>query len=141
MDSVVAEKLEAIVSLGMLNTRMKDFYDIWFLSQTFPFEAEALGGALRATFERRKTGLHSDGLKALLVELSGDVAMRTQWRAFLRKSSLTAPDNFVIVNDIIREFLFSRTAATHPESLTPGSWPPGGPWHRREEPGPQSEKA
>jgi len=46
MNTVVAEKLEAIVSLGMLNSRMKDFYDIWFLARTFPFQAEALGAAL-----------------------------------------------------------------------------------------------
>jgi predicted nucleotidyltransferase component of viral defense system len=74
MNTVVAEKLEAIVSLGMLNSRMKDFYDIWFLARTFPFEGKALGGALRATFQRRKTRLDPDGLRVLLDELSGDVA-------------------------------------------------------------------
>jgi predicted nucleotidyltransferase component of viral defense system len=47
MDTVVAEKLEAIVSLGMLNSRMKDFYDIWFLARSFPFEARSL--AARST--------------------------------------------------------------------------------------------
>jgi len=49
MNSVIAEKLEAIVSLGMLNRRMKDFFDIWFLARTFPFGAAALGDAIRAT--------------------------------------------------------------------------------------------
>jgi hypothetical protein len=43
-------------------------YDIWFLARTFPFQAEALGAALRATFERRKTELHPDGIKALLAD-------------------------------------------------------------------------
>jgi predicted nucleotidyltransferase component of viral defense system len=87
MNAVVAEKLEAIVSLGMLNSRMKDFYDIWFLLRTFSFEAESLAGALRATFERRKTLLDPGVLKLLLAELSDDVAKRTQWRAFLRKAA------------------------------------------------------
>ena len=85
MNAVVAEKLEAIVSLGMVNSRMKDFYDIWFLARTFPFQVEALGAALRATFERRKTELGPDGLKALLAELSGDVTKQIQWRAFLEE--------------------------------------------------------
>jgi hypothetical protein len=71
----------------MLNSRMKDFYDIWFLLRTFSFEAESLAGALRATFERRKTLLDPGVLKLLLAELSDDVAKRTQWRAFLRKAA------------------------------------------------------
>jgi predicted nucleotidyltransferase component of viral defense system len=141
MDAVVAEKLEAIISLGMLNSRMKDFYDIWFLARTFPFEAKSLGGVLRATFERRKTALDPDALKLLLSELSGDGAKRTQWRAFLRRSSLTAPDDFALVNDAIREFILFPADPTDAESQTPVSWPPGGPWHRREEPRPDSEIA
>ena len=141
MDTVVAEKLEAIVSLGMLNSRMKDFYDIWFLARTFPFEAKNLGGALRTTFERRKTGLDPGALEILLAELSGDGGKRTQWRAFLRKSSLTAPDDFALVNGAIREFLLFPAGATSAGSQTPVSWPPGGPWHRREAPEPKAEKA
>jgi hypothetical protein len=52
MDTVVAEKAEAIVSLGMLNSRMKDFFDIWFLARTFQFDGRALSDAVRATFGR-----------------------------------------------------------------------------------------
>jgi Nucleotidyl transferase AbiEii toxin, Type IV TA system len=54
MNTVVAEKLEAIIRLGILNSRMKDFYDIWFLARTFPFEANVLGEVLRTTFERQQ---------------------------------------------------------------------------------------
>jgi len=68
MTTVVAEKLEAIVSLGMLNSRMKDFYDMWFLARTFPFQAENICAALKATFERRKRRLDADGLRILLDE-------------------------------------------------------------------------
>lgn len=57
METVVAEKAEAIVHLGMLNSRMKDFYDIWFLARTFPFDLRILGAAIQATFNRRKTEL------------------------------------------------------------------------------------
>jgi predicted nucleotidyltransferase component of viral defense system len=140
MDTVVAEKLEAIVSLGMLNSRMKDFYDIWFLARSFPFEARSLGGALHATFVRRRTQLDPDGLKILLADLSGDASKRTQWRAFLRKSSLTAPDDFTIVNGAIQEFVLSPVGGTA-ESRISSSWPPGGPWHRPARLGSQSEQA
>jgi hypothetical protein len=139
MNTVVAEKLQAIVSLAMVNSRMKDLYDIWFLARTFPFQAEALGAALRATFERRKTRLDPDGLKVLLAELSGDVTKRTQWRAFLGKSRLTAPDDFALINDAIREFLLSPAGAASAGSQASGSWPPGGPWQNPDEPSLQSD--
>jgi predicted nucleotidyltransferase component of viral defense system len=139
MNTVVAEKLEALVRLGILNSRMKDFYDIWFLARTFPFEAKALSGVLRTTFERRKTELSSDVLK-LLQDLSSDPAKQTQWRAFLRKSRLTAPEDFAQVNNAIQEFLLFPASLTGAESRTPLSWAPGGPWQRAEEPRAQSER-
>ena len=55
METVIAEKLEAMVHLGMLNSRMKDFFDVWFLARTFSFDGAALADAIRATFERRGT--------------------------------------------------------------------------------------
>jgi predicted nucleotidyltransferase component of viral defense system len=137
METVVSEKTEAIVHLGMLNSRMKDFYDIWFLSRTFSFDLKTLGGALQATFDRRKTELNPGGLQTLLADLSGDGAKRVQWRAFLRKSSLAAPDDFAIVNDAIRAFLIAPVA----DGNLAGTWPAGGPWQRAQHPGPQSEKA
>jgi len=56
-ETVVAEKLEAIVQLGMANSRMKDFYDVAVLGRDFDFDGELLTRAIRATFERRKTPL------------------------------------------------------------------------------------
>ena len=140
MNTVVAEKLEAIVRLGILNSRMKDFYDIWFLARTFPFDATALSGVLRTTFERRKTELSHDSLKILLKDLSGAPAKQTQWRAFLRKSRLTAPDDFALVSNAIQEFLLFPAAFTGAESRSPLCWSPGGPWQRAEELGPLSER-
>jgi hypothetical protein len=137
METVVAEKAEAIVHLGMLNSRMKDFYDIWFLARTFPFDLRILGAAIQATFNRRKTELAANGLQTLLVELSRDDAKRTQWRAFLRKSTLAAPEDFAIVNEVIQEFLMAPAVGGGEAA---GAWLPGGPWQRREEPRPQSKK-
>jgi predicted nucleotidyltransferase component of viral defense system len=140
MNTVVAEKMEAIIRLGILNSRMKDFYDIWFLARTFAFEANVLGGVLRTTFARRKTELSSRVLKILLKDLSGDSAKQTQWRAFLRKSRLTAPEDFAHVNNAIQEFLLFPASLTGSESRTPISWSPGGPWQSPEELGTQSER-
>jgi predicted nucleotidyltransferase component of viral defense system len=135
METVVAEKTEAIVHLGMLNSRMKDFYDIWFLARTFSFDLRILSAALRATFDRRKTELEPHRLQTLLVELSGDGAKPKQWRAFLRKSSLTAPDDFAVISDAILEFLMAPVGGARE---TAGTWPAGGPWQRPEESRPRS---
>ena len=82
METVIAEKLEAMVHLGMLNSRMKDFFDVWFLARTFSFEATALADAIRATFERRGTPVDAEGFATLIGELSTDSSKRTQWQAF-----------------------------------------------------------
>lgn len=54
-ETVVAEKFEAMVKLGLANSRMKDFYDIWTLSQEFDFDGSVLSAAILATFNRRRT--------------------------------------------------------------------------------------
>jgi hypothetical protein len=97
-------------------------------ARAFPFQADDLSAALRATFERRKTRLDPDGLSVLIDELSSDVAKRTQWRAFLGKSRLTAPADFALINSAIREFLLSVVGAASAECQASSSRPPGGPW-------------
>lgn len=56
-ETVVAEKLQALVDLGMQNSRMKDFYDLWIIARQFSFEGPTMVAAVRATFERRATTL------------------------------------------------------------------------------------
>jgi predicted nucleotidyltransferase component of viral defense system len=128
MESVVAEKLEAMISLGMPNSRMKDFFDVWFLARTFPFAPGTLAGAFRATFERRGTQLDPHSLDILLTELSGDPSKQTQWRAFSRKTGILMPDEFPLIVRAIREFLSFpvRAAITGADEIL--SWPPSGPW-------------
>jgi hypothetical protein len=128
MNSVIAEKLEAIVSRGMLNSRMKDFFDIWFLARTFPFAAGALGDAIRSTFERRSTRLDADSVEILLTDLSGDPSKQTQWRAFIQRTGIEMPDAFPAVVISIRQFLSSPMRAVTIETEAALSWQAGGPW-------------
>ena len=58
--TVVAEKLEAMIYLGEPNSRMKDFFDVWFLSQRFEFSGQTLMEAIKATFQQRKTPLPNE---------------------------------------------------------------------------------
>lgn len=120
MESVIAEKLEAMVSLGLLNSRLKDFFDVWFLARTFPFEAAPLRTAILGTFSKRKTAWSRESLAAVLSELEGDAAKEVQWRAFLRRSRLTAAESFRETARAIRDF------AAFPDQAA--EWRPGGPW-------------
>ena len=54
-EAVIAEKFQAVVALGLANSRMKDFYDVWVLIRSYKFEGDALARAIKATFDRRKT--------------------------------------------------------------------------------------
>jgi predicted nucleotidyltransferase component of viral defense system len=102
-ETVVAEKLEAMVYLGSLNSRMKDFYDVWRLSRQFEFDDSVLGEAIRQTFDNRGTELIPFGeLKAELLE---NETLEKLWSAFLAKTDITAPESFHQVLDEIALFL------------------------------------
>ena len=89
-ESVVAEKFEAIVKLGLANSHMKDFYDLWVLAQRFRFESATLAAAIKATFTRRETVLPISLPLALQMDFYQLPSKQTQWKAFLRKSGLNA---------------------------------------------------
>lgn len=64
-ETVIAEKFQAMVHLGLANTRLKDFYDIWVLTRTYEFKDDRLSRAIKATFTRRKTNIPEDRPDAL----------------------------------------------------------------------------
>jgi len=82
--SVVAEKFQAMVALGIANTRMKDFYDLYRLSETQDFDGETLAAAIRATFDRRATAIPTELPLALGDAFARDAEKQAQWNAFLR---------------------------------------------------------
>lgn len=85
---MIAEKFQAMVSLGRANSRMKDFYDIWLLSQSFPFDDDRLARAIAATFERRETEIPADLPDALTPAFTKDEQKQRQWNAFLENVAL-----------------------------------------------------
>ena len=87
-ETVVAEKLQAMVDLGMQNSRMKDFFDIYNISLQFNFDGDVLVKAIRNTFLRRKTEIPKKLPLALTEEFASDSQKQIQWNAFLRKNSL-----------------------------------------------------
>ncbi len=91
-ETVIAEKLEAAVSLGRNNSRMKDFFDLHWLSQYQSFNGTLLCDSVRPTFERRKTATPTDPPDALTSALSSDPGKVTQRDAFRRKGRLDAPE-------------------------------------------------
>lgn len=90
-EATLAEKLHAVVVLGLSNSRMKDYYDLWTASQLGVVTAEGLGNAVRHTFARRATEIPNELPEGLTAAFAHDPAKLTQWAGFVRKSRLEAP--------------------------------------------------
>jgi hypothetical protein len=100
-ETVVAEKLQALVAFDMAISRMKDFYDLWIIAKQFSFDGAVLAEAIRATFHRRNTAIPSDTPTALTESFAADQDKRTQWRAFLNRTGLD--DVAVALPEVIGE--------------------------------------
>lgn len=90
-ESVIAEKLEALVKLGIANSRMKDFFDLLALVREGGMNRGELAAAIAATFARRKTALPEGVPLGLSETFAQDVAKRKHWESFLRRNGLSAP--------------------------------------------------
>ncbi len=128
-ETVVAEKLEAMVQLGMANSRMKDFYDIAVLARHFDFDGELLARAIRATFERRGTPLPATTPVALTVAFAQDPTKNTQWSGFVRKASIRDAGSLVETIAAVRAFAEVPLAAALNPTRDPLVWRAGGAWH------------
>ena len=76
------------MALGMLNSRMKDFYDLWLLSREFEFDGAKPAMAIRSTLDRRRTPLSAEFPPALGDEFVRDTAKQGQWKAFVSRGQL-----------------------------------------------------
>lgn len=125
--TVAAEKLEAITALGIANSRMKDFFDLWILARYTEFDGETLQRAIHATFDRRRTTLSADIPFGLTDNFARDMQKQLQWQAFLGKNRLEALELEMIMA-ALRDFLLPPIAAASADSRFPLFWSPGGPW-------------
>ncbi|WP_258130522.1 nucleotidyl transferase AbiEii/AbiGii toxin family protein [Achromobacter anxifer] len=98
--AVIAEKLEAIVSLGMGNTRMKDYFDLWVLARRAEIDGGTLAHAVHATFTRRATRIPVGSPLGLADEFAHDARKVQQWQAFLSKNGLEPVPLDVVVGTI-----------------------------------------
>jgi predicted nucleotidyltransferase component of viral defense system len=127
--TVVAEKYQAMVMLGIANSRMKDFYDLWILARTFAFDGPTLCRAIQATFHRRKTCLPTEPPLALTASFGTDAAKVKQWQAFIRKGKLDVGDTpLEKVCGFLNGFLVPLTQALVAKVPFENTWPPAGPW-------------
>jgi len=132
-ESVVAEKFEAMVAIGRINSRMKDFYDVWFLSRTFDFDGALLGRSIGDTFARRGSNVPGEPLP-LSDEFAQGAEKAVQWAAFIRKMRLAdlAPGELGDVVRGLRGFLGPVAAALSDGRGFEGKWIAPGPWEPAE---------
>jgi len=125
-ESTIAEKFEAMVKPGVLNSRMKDFYDIWLLSRHFDFDRTDLAEAVRLTFERRGTELPAeiDAFTGPFIK-----AKQTQWAAFRKR--LGQDRVLASFGEIVAQvdgFLSPIVAALSSNKPKHTKWTAPGPW-------------
>jgi predicted nucleotidyltransferase component of viral defense system len=128
-EAVVAEKLEAMVSLGIANSRMKDFYDLSVMARTMSFRAGPLGAAISATFTTRHTRIDAVPF-AFTDAFTRESAKRSQWQAFVRRTRLadqarTLDDCVGDIEPFLGPMLEALAAGRDPDDL---HWTASGAW-------------
>jgi len=125
-EAVIAEKLHAMTVLGIANSRMKDFYDIWTLLHSFHFDGTLLASAVKQTFERRQTPMPKELPIALTDEFSNHPDKVQQWQAFLRKGirdEIRLDKVVAEVRDFAEPLIFARS-----NNALRLEWSAGGKW-------------
>jgi len=129
--TVVSEKFHVMVVLGIANSRMKDFYDLWVMARQFDFDGIILSRAIQATFKRRNTTLPVEIPLALTDAFSKDGFKIRQWDAFTRKNRLVANgETFSDITGLLREFIMPPVSAVARREKFNFIWPPSGPWKK-----------
>ena len=117
-----------MVKLGQINSRIRDFFDIWLLSRQFDFDGQVLSRAIRETFANRGTSIKPDPV-ALTAEFATDASKSRQWTGFLRKSRIDyAPTTLQEVVDMIADFIGPIARALASGEQFTLKWAAPGPW-------------
>ena len=127
-ETVIAEKVEAMIDLGRLNSRTKDFFDVWRMAQRFNFDSGTLCESIRRTFAARGTEIIPfDELHAEVLE---NPNIENQWHAFVRKSEVEAPASFADILGHIGVFLEPLLSAVKDGQTIVVRWDAPGPWSK-----------
>ena len=129
-ETLVAEKLDAMVRLGTTNTRVKDLWDIACLARLFAFDGETVRAAVEETFRRRRTSFADARPVALLPEYYEDTERDQRWQVLRRRIGPQAdgPAHLVDAGEELRTFLGPVFDSLIEERTFAQVWPPGGPW-------------
>ncbi|MEF9922155.1 MAG: nucleotidyl transferase AbiEii/AbiGii toxin family protein, partial [Anaerovoracaceae bacterium] len=103
IETTIAEKLDAILDLMEFSSRMKDYYDIYYIANTFDFNGETLAKALRTTIENRGHNFTIEQFNRV-VTFADDINMQKKWKLFIRKIDVKT-DEYSVVIDTIKTFL------------------------------------
>ena len=126
----IAEKLQAMVLLGDINSRLKDYHDIWLLAQNVKIEGETLCTAITSTFQRRKTPLPDETPFALTDDFAGNRQIE-MWAALQNRNGADAlPITLQQAIIDIRAFAWPPLQAVANRQKFNQQWKPGGPWHQ-----------
>lgn len=129
-ETVIAEKFHVMISRGLLNSRMKDFYDLWLLINTFDFDMNVIRESIKKTFANRKTEIDLD-LVVFSEDFDNDTDKNIQWKAFIGKSTgLPAPENFKDIAKMIKVFIFPVINSIGKNSADKYIWQSPGPWEK-----------
>lgn len=127
-EAVIAEKFHAMVVLGIANSRLKDFFDIWTLARSRQFDLQRLSHSVRSTFERRRTALPETVPLALTAEFWEDRSKQTQWAAFGNRLGLGKLPALPVIGEELASFLIPVLGDNATASVVTRRWEPGGPW-------------
>lgn len=130
-ETIVAEKVEAMVDLGRSNSRMKDFTDLAMAARRVAFDGEAMVAAMRATFQRRQTPLPDGDVIALTEQFTLDEKALANWRAFTGRNRLHGFESLAKVVAELRPFLLPPLEHVRTGQPFAATWKPGGPWNTR----------
>ncbi len=129
-ETTIAEKFCAMVTRDMENSRIKDFYDLWFLAGNRAFRASTIAKAIKTTFSLRGLAIPKEVPTALTAAFGDHPMKKTQWTAFLRKSRLVAKLSLNHAILVIAGFLSRPIDIARDPAMSDATWPPGGPWSR-----------
>jgi hypothetical protein len=129
-DASISEKFEAMVKLDILNSRMKDFHDIWALSEAFVFNGAVLRKAVEACFMRRRTPMPAEAPRVLTSAFYQQPDLAARWSSYLRAGSVLAPPpaQFEIIGERVQTFLGPVWTSIVMGDAFDAQWSPGGPW-------------